>query len=142
MSDIGQAETMPVLLVEDDVVDTEHVRRSFRKYGMGNPLHTVRDGVEALELLSGNGRSRLAQPCLLLLDINMPRMNGFQLLREMRDDPVMRRNVVFVLTTSARKEDVLAAYDLDVAGYVLKEHTEQLVELIKSYLQINQLPGA
>lgn len=136
------AQNIPILLVEDDEIDIELVRRMLKKANVANPLHTARDGTEALEVLRGqNGRDKLPQPCLILLDINMPRMNGFELLEKMRGDADMKRNVVFMLTTSARDEDVMAAYDLQAAGYILKKDTEALAGILHEYCRINAFPG-
>lgn len=130
---------IPILLVEDDEVDAELVRRMLKKAEVTNTLHMARDGAEALDVLSGsNGRAKLPQPCLVLLDINMPRMNGFELLERLRQDREMRRNVVFMLTTSARDEDVRAAYDLNAAGYILKKDTRALAALLLEYCRINE----
>lgn len=133
---------VPILLVEDDEIDIELVRRTLSKANVAGTLHTARDGVEALEVLSGqNGQDKLPQPCLMLLDINMPRMNGFELLEKMRGDADMKRNVVFMLTTSARDEDVTAAYDLNAAGYILKKDTQALAGILSEYCRINEFPG-
>jgi CheY-like chemotaxis protein len=134
-------QAVPILLVEDDQIDTLAVQLALKRGDIDNPLHTACDGVEALEMLTGrNGREKLPQPCLLLLDINMPRMNGLELLREMRGDDAMRRTVVFILTTSSLDEDRKAAYDLNVAGYFLKDDLDQLPPLLHRYHRINNFP--
>ncbi len=110
-----------VLLVEDDEVDVMNVQRAFRKNRVSNPLHVAGDGLEALAMLRGEGRPALdPMPRICLLDINMPRMNGLEFLREIRADPRLRRMSVIVLTTSDAERDLVAAYDLQVAGYILK----------------------
>lgn len=126
-----------ILLVEDDVIDTEAVRRALRRAAIDNPLHIARDGVEALETLR-----TLNQPCLMLVDINMPRMNGLQLLQELRKDPDLRQNVVFMLSTSALGEDKISAYKLNAAGYILKENILRLGEMIRIYFQVNEFPSS
>jgi CheY-like chemotaxis protein len=132
---------MPILLVEDDAIDTEAVRRALKKENVSNPLVSACDGIEALEILTGqNGQEKIPQPCLVLLDINLPRMNGLQLLEEMRKDDSMRQNVVFMLTTSARDHDKLIAYNLQIAAYVLKENLPTLARLIADYSRINEMP--
>ena len=115
-----------ILLVDDDKVDTMAVRRSFRELNITNPVIATRNGIEALECLRGeNGHDKVASPCLVLLDLNMPRMGGIEFLGELRNDPALRRTVVVVMTTSEAEEDRVRAYDKNVAGYVLKHRPGQ-----------------
>lgn len=137
--------TVHVLLVEDNEVDREAVRRAFRTHRIANPIYDARDGVEALEMLRGsNGRRALPRPYLILLDINMPRMNGIELLHEIRSDDVLHDSIVFVLTTSKSDEDKTAAYASNVAGYIVKSDVGagflRLVELLEHYWRIVELP--
>jgi len=110
-----------ILLVEDDEVDVMNVRRAFQKNRIANPLFVARDGVEALEQLRGGEIPRERR--LILLDLNMPRMNGIEFLREVRRDPELAPTPVVVLTTSNDERDKVDAYDLNVAGYLLKPVT-------------------
>jgi CheY-like chemotaxis protein len=115
-----------ILLVDDDKVDTMAVRRSFRELNIPNPVIATRNGIEALECLRGeNGHEKVPSPCLVLLDLNMPRMGGIEFLGELRNDPALRRTVVVVMTTSEAEEDRVRAYDKNVAGYVLKHRPGQ-----------------
>ena len=110
-----------ILLVEDDQVDVMNVRRAFEKNRITNPLYVASDGVEALRMLrSGEvpGERRM-----ILLDLNMPRMNGIEFLRELRADPALHLAPVVVLTTSNDERDKIDAYNLNVAGYLLKPVT-------------------
>lgn len=132
----------PILLVEDDEIDTETVKRILKREQITNPLYCANDGVEALELLKKTNGDAISQPCVILLDINMPRMNGLEFLELMRGDEHLKRNVTFMLTTSARNEDKAMAYDLCVAGYVLKENMGRLIEMLGRYCKINELPPA
>ena len=91
-----------LLLVEDDAVDAEAIQRAFRQQRIANPFVVVRDGVEALAALRGERGPLVPHPFLVLLDVNMPRMNGIEFLEALRADPVLSRTVVFVLTTSDR----------------------------------------
>jgi CheY-like chemotaxis protein len=112
-----------VLLVEDDEVEVMSVRRAFRMTGVAHQLVVARDGVEALAILRGTapgGRGRLERPYVILLDVNMPRMNGLEFLREVRRDPELSAADVVVLTTSTAEADRRAACDARVAGYVVK----------------------
>ena len=110
-----------ILLVEDNAVDQEAIQRAFKRHRIANPIHVAADGIEALARLRGtNGLTKLPRPYLVLLDLNLPRLNGVELLREIRGDPELHDSIVFVLTTSKRDEDRMASYDLNVAGYVVK----------------------
>jgi CheY-like chemotaxis protein len=116
--------TITILLVDDDMVDVMAVKRSFLALKIGNPIIEARDGVEALERLRGeNGYEKVPNPCLILLDLSMPRMTGIEFLEALRSDPALRRYVVFVMTTSAAEEDLLRSHELNVAGYVLKHQS-------------------
>ncbi|MCK6418555.1 MAG: response regulator, partial [Alphaproteobacteria bacterium] len=96
---------------------------------------------EALAMMRGEaGHEKLPQPCIVLMDINMPRMNGFQLLVEMRKSEELRQNIVFMLTTSAREEDKKRAYELNIAGYVLKENLAAFAEMLRNYFLVNEFP--
>jgi CheY-like chemotaxis protein len=134
-----------ILLVEDDDGDAKAMERAFKRAKIANPLRRAIDGVHALEILRGeNGEEKLAKPFLLLVDLNMPRMNGIQFLEELRNDPILKRTIVFVLTTSKREEDKLAAYDFNIAGYILKQTADDdilnLIDLIGCYWRIVELP--
>lgn len=130
-----------ILLVEDDDIDAMCVQRAFQKLKIGNPIVRAKDGVEALDLLKEDSVSR---PFLILLDLNMPRMGGLEMLEELRNTPQLKNNVVFVLTTSKDDEDKFAAYDKNIAGYILKENLQngfdELVKLLDHYWRIVELP--
>lgn len=137
--------TVTILLVEDDDGDAKAVRRAFTKAKIANPIIRAEDGIDALEHLRGeNGRQALRSPLLLLVDLNMPRMNGFELVSTLRSDPELRRTIVFFLTTSKNDEDVARAYDLNIAGYIVKQNAGvdflNLVGMIDSYWKIVELP--
>ena len=114
-------EPLNILLVEDDEVDVMNVRRAFEKNHILNPLFIAGDGVEALQMLRDGTVPKGRR--LVLLDLNMPRMNGIEFLRELRQDPILRPTPVVVLTTSNADKDKVDAYDLNVAGYLLKPVT-------------------
>jgi CheY-like chemotaxis protein len=110
-----------ILLAEDDEVDVMNVRRAFKKNNIANPLFVAGDGEEALaRLRSGEIPTERR---IVLLDLNMPRMNGIEFLRELRADPELARTTVVVLTTSNDERDKIEAYNLNVAGYLLKPVT-------------------
>lgn len=110
-----------ILLVEDDEVDVMNVRRAFLKNNIVNPLWEAGDGVEGLQMLRGSEIPRERR--LVLLDLNMPRMNGIEFLTELRADPDLAPTPVVVLTTSDDERDRVDAYQLNVAGYILKPLT-------------------
>lgn len=137
--------TVNVLLVEDNEVDREGVRRAFVRHRIANPIVDAVDGVEALKLLRGTDtRGRIARPYVILLDINLPRMNGIEFLRQLRADHELRDSVVFVLTTSRSEEDKMASYDLNIAGYMVKHDVGagfiNLVALLDHYWRVIELP--
>ena len=113
--------TLNILLVEDDQVDVMNVRRAFQKNRITNPLYVAGDGIEALSML----RSAKVPPArrIILLDLNMPRMNGIEFLRELRNDPALSVTPVVVLTTSNDERDKIDAFNLNVAGYLVKPVT-------------------
>lgn len=134
-----------LLLVEDDAVDAEAIQRAFRQQRIANAFVVARDGVEALAALRGDGRAGgVPRPYVVLLDLNMPRMNGVEFLEALRTDPALAASVVFVLTTSDRDEDKQAAYDRHVAGYILKSRAGvdflDVVRLLGAYWQLVEFP--
>ena len=115
-------EPMPsILLVEDDEIDIEVIRRVFEKCRIANPLYVARNGVSALQMLRGEeAYDAVRRPCVILLDLNMPRMSGLEFLDHLRQDADLKDSVVFVLTTSNNDRDRMASYAKHVAGYLLK----------------------
>lgn len=113
-----------ILLVEDDEVDVMNVKRAFKKNNITNPLYFAANGLEALLVLRGDKNPPMPRERrLILLDLNMPKMNGIEFLRELRSDPELRTIPVIVLTTSNEDRDKVEAYNLNVAGYILKPVT-------------------
>lgn len=134
-----------ILLIEDDEVDIMNVKRAFKKNNISNPLHVARNGVEALEMLQGvNPEMVMPSPRVILLDINMPRMGGIEFLTELRKLPEHRSASVFVMTTSNEESDKIAAYDLNVAGYILKplsfEGFTSAVSILNHYWHLCEMP--
>ena len=137
--------TVNILLVEDDPVDVEAICRAFAKHRIANPMHYARDGIDALRLLRGeDGGSRLPQPYIILLDLNMPRMNGFEFLDAIRCDDALSSSIVFVLTTSELDRDRAEAYKKQIAGYIVKDHVGEdfinLMNMLGSYWNIVEFP--
>jgi CheY-like chemotaxis protein len=130
-----------ILLVEDDEIDAMSVFRAFKSLRVCNPIVRAKDGIEALELLENGTISR---PYVILLDLNMPRMGGVEFLQELRKHEKFNSSVVFVLTTSKADEDKMAAYDLHIAGYIVKESLQsdfgELVKMLDHYWKLVELP--
>lgn len=110
-----------ILIVEDDDVDILSIDRALSDLNICNPLRHAKDGIEGLSILRGTfGHEKLEGRCVVLLDLNMPRMNGFQFLKAVREDEALKDLDIFVLTTSETDNDIIRAYELDVKGYIFK----------------------
>jgi CheY-like chemotaxis protein len=131
--------TLRVLLVEDSDVDVMAMRRSFRRTNLPHDLLVFGTGEEALAYLREKPRERL-----VLLDLNLPGISGLETLRSLRDDPALRSTAVVVLTTSDADRDKVEAFDLNVAGYLLKpveaEELSRLVTVLHEYWTSSELP--
>ena len=115
-------EVVNVLVVEDDEVDVESLKRVFAKREIKNPVYYATNGREALDIMRGeNHHTKVPKPFIILLDINMPMMNGIEMLRELRQDEQLKDSVVFILTTSPREEDKNTTYKINVGGYFLNQ---------------------
>ena len=134
-----------IMLIDDDEVDIMNIRRSFKKNNILNPLYVANDGLEALAMLRGDGASKITPlPKVILLDINMPKMNGFEFLDVIRQDAELKSLSVFMLTTSNQDEDLINAYKYNVAGYIIKPVAMQdfmaSVASLNMYWQLIELP--
>jgi len=143
---MGDPKTVTLLHVEDDTLCLMGLNRAFKAAKIGNPVCFAHDGIEALEILRGtNGRTRLPRPFLILLDLNMPRMDGIELLQELRKDEELKRSIVFIMTTSAADEDKVNAYNLGVAGYILKSNPAnaflEATALLDTYWRVVEFPA-
>lgn len=131
-----------ILLVDDDEVDVMTVKRAFSKANIANKLYVATDGIEALRLLRADGVP--PQRRLVLLDLNMPRMSGIEVLREIRADPALQALTVIVLTTSNEDRDRVEAYRLNVAGYLLKPVTfhafAEVMVTLNKYWTLMEMP--
>ena len=131
-----------ILLVEDDEVDVMNVRRAFKKNNIANPLFIAGNGLEAFEKLRDGKIPRDRR--IVLLDLNMPKMNGIEFLRVLRADPELAKTPVVVLTTSNDERDRIEAYNLNVAGYLLKPVTFsnfcEVMATLNKYWALVELP--
>lgn len=131
-----------ILLVDDDDVDVMGVERALKKLKIVNPIVRAHDGIEALALL--RHPDAVQRPCIVLLDLNMPRMNGLEMLTELRADPQLSSSVVFVLTTSSADEDMVNAYQKHVAGYIVKSRVGdgflRVMDMLDHYWRVVELP--
>lgn len=137
--------TVQLLHVEDDDLCLMGLDRAFKMARITNPMSFAHDGIEALEMLRGtNGRDRLPRPLLILLDLHLPRMDGIEFLSELRKDEELKSNIVFVMTTSDADEDKVKAYNLGVAGYILKTNPAnaflEATALLDTYWRVVEFP--
>ena len=128
-----------LLIIEDDDVDVEALTRGINARGIGYDIRTGHDGVEAMAILN-EITSNPMNKCLVVLDLNMPGMNGLQFLAELRKNEQTKRTLVFVFTTSDREQDKLAAYDLNVAGYFLKSNFDGMLDTLSAYTENVRYP--
>ncbi len=132
---------IPILLVEDDQVDVMTIKRALKEIKVTNPLYIAGNGEEALEILRDRHNDR---PGLILLDLNLPRMNGIEFLRVIKQDDKFKKIPVVVLTTSREEEDKIESFSLGVSGYMIKPvEYIKFVEVIKTidlYWTLSELP--
>jgi CheY-like chemotaxis protein len=132
----------PVLLVEDDDVDAMTVTRAVDDLEIAGPLARVTDGEEALKHLRNQDNER---PCIIFLDLNMPKMNGTEFLKVVKADDTLKMIPIIVLTTSKEQCDIVSSFDLCVAGYIVKpvdyERFVQALKTIDLYWTLSELPN-
>lgn len=132
----------PILLVEDDDVDIMTIQRALRDVKVANSLEVTHNGEEALDYLRNPHKNR---PCVILLDINMPRMNGIEFLRERAAASALRSIPVVVLTSSREEQDMVQSFSLGVAGYMIKPvdylKFVETIRVIDLYWTLSQFPS-
>ena len=132
----------PILLVEDDSVDAMTVSRAFKELKVANQLVIRFNGEEALDYLRGNDNEK---PCVILLDLNMPRMNGIEFLKVAKADKDMKKIPVVVLTTSKEDQDKVDSFELSVAGYIVKPvdyiKFVEAMRILNLYWTLSELPN-
>jgi CheY-like chemotaxis protein len=147
MSDEADYLMVDVLLVEDDEGDVLMTREAFEHYKIRNNLHVVRDGEQALQFVRREGDFATApRPGLIMLDLNLPRRDGLEVLAEIKADPDLRVIPVVILTTSQAEQDILRSYALHANAYVTKPvDFERFIEVIRQidnfFITVVKLPG-
>ncbi len=140
-----QTESVKFLIVDDDQVSVLAIKRALKKLKIINPVQVARDGREALDMLRGEcAEEKILPPYLVTLDLNMPRMDGFEFLEQVRNDPILKSAVIFVLSTSDAPADVAAAYDANIAGYIIKDNLgdsfTKALDMIDCFVKVVELP--
>ena len=144
--DQGACRPIEILMVEDNPGDVRLTVEALKEAKVRNNLHTVEDGVEALAFLRREGRyAEVPRPDLVLLDLNLPKMNGREVLAEIKEDPDLRRIPVVILTISQAEQDIVKSYNLHANCYITKPvDLDQFLEVVKSienfWLTIVKLP--
>lgn len=143
-----ESDTMSVLLVEDNEDDVLIAQRAFKEFKFISEVNIARDGQEALDILSGSGRSsgqKPLRPSIILLDITLPLMDGIALLKRLKADSGLRGIPVIMLTTSSRQEDIIRSYENGAASYLTKPASlEEFLELARKFemywVSVSRLP--
>ncbi|MFT6991986.1 MAG: CheY-like chemotaxis protein [Paraglaciecola sp.] len=140
MSNIPPSE-VTLFLIEDDNIDAMSIKREFKRRKIANPIIRAKDGVEAFEFLNSG---KISRPFVILLDLQMPRMNGLEFLTKLRADNDYKNSVVFVLTTSEDEHDIFKSYELNIAGYFIKDELGEgfigIVDILDGYWKVVHLP--
>jgi CheY-like chemotaxis protein len=133
--------SVSIFLVEDDDIDAMAVCRAFKKLKVANQVIRAKDGIEALEMLKSG---KVPKPFIILLDLNMPRMGGIEMLQQLRKDPYYGDSIVFVLTTSDLDEDRTKAYREHIAGYLVKTNLaldfSDMIDMFDHYWRLIEFP--
>jgi len=131
----------PILLVEDDNIDAMIMQRALHEIKVPNEVIHKIDGKDALDYLSN---ATAQKPCIILLDLNMPRMNGFEFLKVTKTESLLKRIPVVILTTSDTEQNIIESYNLGVAGYIVKpvdyKQFVDTVRILDMYWTLSQLP--
>jgi two-component system response regulator len=146
---ITDLQNIEILLIEDNQQDAELVIRTLKKNNVGNRIMHLSDGTEALDFLFGEGkysqREPRNKPGIILLDLNLPKLNGIEILRKIKNDERTRAIPVVIMTASSEAKDILESYQIGVNGYVIKpvafsDFAKAISDLGFYWLFVNQLP--
>lgn len=148
MSEQSSTDRRLVLVVEDNADDVLLLQRAFQKAELVNPVQVLTDGQQAVEYLTGEGeysdRDLYPLPAVILVDLKLPKLSGFELLARLREYPELRRIPTVVLTSSREHRDVREAYELGANSYIVK--SDKVIEMVKAiqlyWLGLNELPDA
>lgn len=140
-----ESERVHILLVDDDATYCHYVRYAFKRARVANPITVAQDGAEALAILRGGPDERgLPRPNIILLDLNMPGMDGHEFLQELREDDSLKDLLVFVITSSDYERDKEKAYGKNVAGYIVKDDPagslSKAIDMLQIYWNIVKFP--
>lgn len=134
-----------IVLIDDDSVDREAVRRCFAEERILNPIVEAQNGQEGLDLIRRRSDESTLGPYIVLLDLNMPTMNGREFLKELRGDAEHKNAIVFVLTTSNHQDDIDACYDMKVSGYIAKQNFSsdfhEAIKMFSSFWKVVEFPS-
>ena len=141
----SKAGNMKFVVIDDDEIDREVIRRALRKIGSSTQIVEAENGVEALRLLRGSANhAPLEKPYVLILDLNMPLMNGFEFLDELRRDSNLKYTPIFVLSTSNEAIDKVKAHRRCISGYIVKsskhENFQEAMTMLDRYQRVTELP--
>ena len=139
-------QVLNILVVDDDDGDAKAVMRAFKKHKTQHNILRAVDGLDALKILKGKDeKDKIESPFIMLVDLNMPRMNGVELVAKIREDEDLKDTIVFMLTTSKSEEDIQQAYKYNIAGYIVKQTVGSdfltLINMIDSYWQVVEVPA-
>jgi CheY-like chemotaxis protein len=138
---INNSEEVTLFVIEDDDIDYMSIKREFKSRKIANPILRAKDGVEAFELLESD---KVIRPFIILLDLQMPRMNGLEFLTKLRAHEKYKNSVVFILTTSQDEQDIFDSYQLNTAGYFIKDEVGEgfigIVDILDGYWKVVHLP--
>jgi CheY-like chemotaxis protein len=130
-----------LFLIEDDDIDAMSIKREFKRRKISSPIVRAKDGVEAFELLASG---KIKRPFIILLDLQMPRMNGLEFLTKLRANNDYKNSVVFILSTSQHEQDIFNSYESNVAGYFIKDEVGDgfisVVDIFDGYRNVVHLP--
>jgi CheY-like chemotaxis protein len=143
---MATTQQLNILLVEDDEVDVMNVQRALKKNNAASTLYRAANGIEALAMLRNRGEipHRNNSKLLILLDLNMPKMGGLEFLQELRADPILCNLPVVMLTTSMQASEIAAAYEYNVAGYIVKpinfSSFVETMDVLNRYWSMSEMP--
>lgn len=133
-----------LFFIDDDEIDILAIKRALKKKNIKNPIFDAKDGQEAWNKLNGIDATPIPTPYIIFLDLNMPKMNGIELLKKIRNTDKFKKIIIFIMTTSDNQRDKDQVYNLNVAGYIIKNshsgNFDKIAEMIRLYSEIVSMP--